>query len=166
MRIENKIMIGCVCVILLFSALICCWSQDEDALVLSDEFLITFVGVVLGIAATIITFIFSSTEKVWKVISNVIQDEKDVSQVNQKFKDGYKELIDDTKLIFVIFVLLVVCMVISGIDIPGVSMPNVMPKYQVLNYIKVALFLGCLCAIGDLFFSLLNILKLALFETK
>lgn len=166
MRIENKIMIGCVCAILLFSALICCWSQNENALVLSDEFLITFVGVVLGIAATIITFIFSSTEKVWKVISNVIQDENDVAQVNQKFKDGYKELIDDTKLIFVIFVLLVICMVISSIDIPGVSMPNVMPKYQVLNYIKVVLFLGCLCAIGDLFFSLLNILKLALYETK
>ena len=35
---------------------------NSDALLLDNEFLITFVGVVLGISATIVTFIFSSTE--------------------------------------------------------------------------------------------------------
>lgn len=37
---------------------------NSDALLLDNEFLITFVGVVLGISATIVTFIFSSTEKI------------------------------------------------------------------------------------------------------
>ena len=80
---------------------------NSDALLLDNEFLITFVGVVLGISATIVTFIFSSTEKIQKVISNLSHEKNRTDKINRIFKTAYAELIEDSSFIFIIFILLI-----------------------------------------------------------
>ena len=75
---------------------------NSDALLLDNEFLITFVGVVLGISATIVTFIFSSTEKIQKVISNLSHEKNRTDKINRIFKTAYAELIEDSSFIFII----------------------------------------------------------------
>ncbi|BAK99460.1 hypothetical protein OBV_22620 [Oscillibacter valericigenes Sjm18-20] len=120
---------------------------------------------VIGISATIVTFIYSSTDKVWSVISNTFRKEEDAERARQKFKAGYAELIEDSSFIFAIFILLVICVISSAVDIPNISFPGSIPKDRVINAIKTGLFINCLVSICDLFFSLSNILKLVLYET-
>lgn len=139
---------------------------NSDILLLDNEFLITFVGVVLGISATIVTFIFSSTEKIQKIISNLSQEKDRTDKINKIFKASYTELIEDSHFIFIIFILLVICVLFSGINIPYFSFPAFMPKSQFLDSIKIGLFLNCIFSISDLFFSLSNILKLVLYENS
>ena len=139
---------------------------NSDALLLDNEFLITFVGVVLGISATIVTFIFSSTEKIQKVISNLSHEKNRTDKINKIFKTAYAELIEDSSFIFIIFILLIICVLFSAIDIPYISFPAFMPKSQFLDSIKIGLFLNCIFSIGDLFFSLSNILRLVLYENS
>ena len=103
---------------------------NSDALLLDNEFLITFVGVVLGISATIVTFIFSSTEKIQKVISNLSHEKNRTDKINRIFKTSYAELIEDSSFIFIIFILLIICVLFSAIDIPYISFPAFMPKSQ------------------------------------
>ena len=139
---------------------------NSDALLLDNEFLITFVGVVLGISATIVTFIFSSTEKIQKVISNLSHEKNRTDKINKIFKTAYAELIEDSSFIFIIFILLIICVLFSAIDIPYISFPAFMPKSQFLYSIKIGLFLNCIFSISDLFFSLSNILRLVLYENS
>ena len=127
---------------------------------------ITFVGVVLGISATIVTFIFSSTEKIQKVISNLSHEKNRTDKINRIFKTAYAELIEDSSFIFIIFILLIICVLFSAIDIPYISFPAFMPKSQFLDSIKIGLFLNCIFSISDLFFSLSNILRLVLYENS
>lgn len=101
---------------------------NSDALLLDNEFLITFVGVVLGISATIVTFIFSSTEKIQKVISNLSHEKNRTDKINRIFKTAYAELIEDSSFIFIIFILLIICVLFSAIDIPYISFPAFMQK--------------------------------------
>ena len=139
---------------------------NSDALLLDNEFLITFVGVVLGISATIVTFIFSSTEKIQKVISNLSHEKNRTDKINRIFKTAYAELIEDSSFIFIIFILLIICVLFSAIDIPYISFPAFMQKSQFLDSIKIGLFLNCIFSISDLFFSLSNILRLVLYENS
>ena len=138
--------------------------QNSTPLLLDNEFLITFTGVVLGISATIVTFIFSSTDKVKGVLESTYATPEKVSDVFEIFKRGYAELVQDSNFIFIIFILFLVVAGWSAIDIPYISMPISLPKPLVLNAIKMGLFVNCLFATADLFFSLSNILKLALYE--
>lgn len=138
--------------------------QNSAPLLLDNEFLITFSGVVLGISATIVTFIFSSTDKVKSVLESTYATPKKVSDMFEIFKRGYTELVQDSNFIFIIFILFLVVAGWSAIDIPYISMPITFPKPLVLNAVKMGLFVNCLFATADLFFSLSNILKLALYE--
>lgn len=138
--------------------------QNNAPLLLDNEFLITFTGVVLGISATIVTFIFSSTDKVKSVLESTYATPEKASDVFEIFKRGYAELVQDSSFIFIIFLLFLVAAGWSAIDIPYVSMPITLPKPLVLNAIEMGLFVNCLFATADLFFSLSKILKLALYE--
>lgn len=138
--------------------------QDSTSILLDNEFLITFTGVVLGISATIVTFIFSSTDKVKSVLENTYTAPEKASNVFEIFKKGYTELVQDSNFIFIIFILFLVVAGWSAIDIPYISTPAMFPKPLALNAVKMGLFVNCLLATADLFFSLSNILKLALYE--
>lgn len=138
--------------------------QNSTPLLLDNEFLITFTGVVLGISATIVTFIFSSTDKVKSVLESTYDTPEKVSDVFRIFKKGYTELVQDSNFIFVIFISFLIVAGWSVIDIPYISLPITLPKPLVLNALKMGLFVNCLFATADLFFSLSNILKLALYE--
>ena len=142
----------------------CFFSNDDNTLITDNEFLTTFAGVVLGISATIVTFIYSSTDKVWSTISSTFPNDGEAEKVRKKFKAGYSELIEDSSFIFAIFILIVICVISSAVDIPNISFPDSMPKERVINAIKTGLFTNCIVAICDLFFSLSNILKLVLYE--
>ncbi len=137
---------------------------NESKLIIDNEFLVTFVGVILGIAATIITFIFSSTDKIWSIINNTYSDKIKAESIQVKFKYSYKELVEDSNYIFIIFLIVLVCMIWSYIDIPFITFPRQLLKSDFLNAIKMGAFLNCIVATCDLFFSFANILKLALYE--
>lgn len=138
--------------------------QNSTSLLLDNEFLITFTGVVLGISATIVTFIFSSTDKVKSVLEGTYATPEKTSEVFEIFKRGYTELVQDSNFIFIIFCLFLIVAGWSAIDIPYISMPISLPKSLVLNAVKMGLFVNCLFATADLYFSLSNILKLVLYE--
>ena len=138
--------------------------QNSTSLLLDNEFLITFTGVVLGISATIVTFIFSSTDKVKSVLEGTYATPEKTSEVFEIFKRGYTELVQDSNFIFIIFCLFLIVAGWSAIDIPYISMPISLPKSLVLNAVKMGLFVNCLFATADLYFSLSNILKLVQYE--
>ena len=139
---------------------------NSDALLLDNEFLITFVGVVLGISATIVTFIFFFNRENTKSHFQSLSRKNRTDKINKIFETAYAELIEDSSFIFIIFILLIICVLFSAIDIPYISFPAFMPKSQFLDSIKIGLFLNCIFSISDLFFSLSNILRLVLYENS
>ena len=74
--------------------------QKNNSLLLDNEFLITFTGVVLGISATIVTFIFSSTDKVKNVLEGTYSTPEKVSEIFEIFKRGFTELVQESNFIF------------------------------------------------------------------
>ena len=160
--LKNSAQIICYFLIGAFIALLI--PDSSTPLLLDNEFLITFSGVVLGISATIVTFIFSSTDKVKSIIASIYDTPDKVSAQFESFKKGYAELVQDNNFIFRIFIVFLLLAVFSVIDIPYVSMPTTLPKQLVLNMSKMGLFVNCLVATADLFFSLSNILKLVMYE--
>ena len=156
-----------VCLLALGFLFVHVFFWDTNTLLFDNEFLITFVGVVLGISTTITTFIFSSTEKIREVIfSTRVEEnaEKDAEEVYQKFKKGYTELVEDNSFIFLVFILLIICVACYAIDVPYITCPVFISKDRLLDSIKMGLSLNCVLAIGDLFLSLSAILKLAVYE--
>ncbi|MEG1669240.1 hypothetical protein [Chryseobacterium sp.] len=141
------------------------FSKSTSLLPVQNEFLITFVGVVLGMATTIVTFIFSSVDKIWNIIDiNNTTDSLKCDKLKTQFKKGYRELIEDSKFIFIIFIILFILAFWENIDIPYIALENVITKVNLIYYIKIGLFLNSIVAIKDLFFSLINLLKLVLFD--
>ena len=139
--------------------------KSISILVVESEFLITFIGVVLGIATTIVTFIFSSVDKIWSIIDrNNKENSSQNTQLKTQFKVGYIELIEDSKFIFLIFISILLLVFWENIDIPYVALEGGVKKVNLIFCIKIGLLLNCIVAMIDLFFSLVNLLKLVLYD--
>ena len=149
-------LIGVVCSLFL--------PAQSHPLIVENEILITFVGVVVGVSATIITFIFSSMDKIWRVIGRIYTAPDQFADIEKQFKSSYNELIDDTTLIFGVFILLIICVLVDIFTWKEAALIQWLPKEPILNAVKMGLFFNCLIAVCDLFFSLINMLKLVLYE--
>ncbi len=142
----------------------CFLAAAGEQLLVSDEFLITFTGVVLGLATTIVTFLFASTDKVWAVIDRNYTDKEKAVRMQKLYKSGLRELLADGKYVFILFLAALLFAVLGAVDLPLIAFPSWLSKAAVLDALKLGLLFNCTAAICDLFLSLFNLLKLALYE--
>lgn len=86
-------------------------------------FLVNYLGVFLGIVITLITFIYS-------VIKQIMNDDKEAGGI-------YSELKDDTYFIFWMFIIALLIMAFSSIDIPYVTLNGIyINKVVIFDFVK------------------------------
>lgn len=165
MRIKKKIKILIEFIIISINAIIySSLTNYNDFFLNQNEFLITFVGLVLGIAITIVTFVFSSIDKIWSIIDSIYGKGTEKSKlVKANFKTAYNELVEDSQCIFIIFVLIILVILIEYVNLDYIFLPFDWKK-NILHCFKNIILFSCMIAIIDLFSSLVNILKLAIYE--
>lgn len=130
---------------------------------MSDQYLISFIGVILGLSITIITFFHSSVGKLCDLIDKVYENsEADRHKLRKKLKESCGELRDDTRFIFITYMILMFTIFFEKINIPGLVWPPILiSKVAVVSVIKLFLTFVILRAVIDCFFSLIGILKIS-----
>lgn len=129
-------------------------------MLLNNDFLITFVGIILGLSITVVTFLYTALDRLYQQIDKLYSnDHGGAKNVKEKLKKSYKELIEDTKLVFVLFIVTILLTLASSIPLF-----IRMPYNQIIQGINLGSLLCIILSTCDFFFGLLNILKLAIFE--
>lgn len=117
-----------------------------------NSFLFTFLGIFLGFALTIFTFIVSMVDK----IKDAIQSDKSKNDEQKENSQNniisfYSEIKDDIFLIFYFFVIVIFISLFENVNIPYISFNGLwISKVQFIISIKLEIFLFSLYAIYDL----------------
>ena len=129
------------------------YSKINASYVSDNSFLFNYLGIVLGFALTIFTFIVSMVDKIKDGIEN------DNSKTDEQKKSAqnnilqiYSELKDNIYLIFVFFIVVSLFALFDRVDIPFVSIGEkfIVNKQQIINAVKLEIFGLSLYAIYDL----------------
>lgn len=156
---KNKIIFICS---ILFAISFCIFkfiNSKSELIFLDDGFLINFIGVILGTDVAIITFIYSSLDKIEEHLNK--QFSKDDAKHKRMLKLLYssvKELIDDGKLIFGLFIGILLICVICYIDFPFPILITYTTKLNILKYFKIVVLVFLLYAIYDSITTLFNLI--------
>lgn len=117
-----------------------------------NSFLFTYLGIFLGFALTIFTFIVSMVDKIKDAIEkdeSKTKAQKEIAQSN--ILSFYSEIKDDIFLIFYFFLIVTALSLFENVDIPFVNISNFfITKIQLIIAIKLELFILSLYAIYDL----------------
>ncbi|MBE5040130.1 hypothetical protein [Ructibacterium gallinarum] len=169
MKINKRIMVIVIVAISFLISVALSLVLPSDILIVEDEFSITFLGVILGIEITILTFIYSSLSTIQSFIDK-LYGKKDIeksTKVNNLLLSAFNELIEDVKFVFIAYLLLIVFIIIFNIDFPYIHWPfKILSKDCVNIILKVWIMINILVATIDSFFTLTNIMKLATFRKK
>ncbi len=134
---------------------------DSQSLVLiKDEFLIGFIGVILGLGITIITFIYSSLDRISNFIKSTCEQEN-AEKIFDYLKKSFAELVSNNKYIFYMFALLICIILFEYIDIPYITFSH---KPNVILTLKIFIFITIGIATVDNFKALFGLLKLVDYE--
>jgi hypothetical protein len=130
--------------ILLSTAIMLLKSEGQQIEFLDNGFLINFLGVFLGVAITLITYIYS-------VINNYVSKYEDKETIRTIAKNLYGEMKDNTMLIFWFLITIIVITFLSSIDIPGITCVDVIgiEKIKVFEWVKLNIVILSLIAIKD-----------------
>ncbi|MBK7106646.1 MAG: hypothetical protein IPH62_15335 [Ignavibacteriae bacterium] len=117
-----------------------------------NSFLFTYLGIFLGFALTIFTFIVSMVDKIKDAIEkdeSKTKEQKNIAQIN--ILSFYSEIKDDIFLIFYFFIIVTALSLFENVDIPFINTSNFfLSKIQLIVAIKLELFILSLYAIYDL----------------
>ena len=120
----------------------------------SNQFLIGYLGVLLGFALTFFTFIISMVEKISeKILKDDAISNNDKIKKQEKLLSILSEVKDN--IAFVFFCLLICCTfpIFENIDLPLISLNNYkefITKVLIINSLKLTIFSLSLYAIYDL----------------
>lgn len=128
-----------------------------------NSFLFTYLGIFLGFAITIFTFIVSMIEKVRERIEidpNKTEAEKKI--VEDDIIHLYKEIKQNIMLIFYSFLLVIIITLFGSVDIPLIKIPEYLgvSKIDLFFAIKLEILLLSLYSIYDLAISSFTISNL------
>lgn len=169
MKINKKLLVVIIITSSLLISIALSFVLPADILIVEDEFSITFLGVILGLEITILTFIYSSLDSIHSFINKIYKQKEleKATKVNNLLLSAFNELIEDVKYVFIIYLLLIAFILFYNIDFPYIVWPfQVVTKDCVNLILKLWIMINILVATIDSFFTLTNIMKLATFQRK
>lgn len=120
---------------------------------LESEFLFTAIGLLLGFALTLLTFIISMLDKIKEYVkNNSIRKPESKEQVFLRLERLYRELKDDIYFIFITLIIVSTFLVIERVTFPGSEILKRLgiSKNEIIYIVKLAIFLLNLFVIYDL----------------
>ncbi|QDK80888.1 hypothetical protein EXU85_20635 [Spirosoma sp. KCTC 42546] len=121
--------------------------------IVEGEFLFTLLGVLLGFAFTLLTFIISMLDKIKEQVAKDVNKTK-VAKDNIMKRIGFlhSELRQDIYFIFITFIIVGVSIIAEKINFPFSEFINSLgtTKIEILNILKFSIFLLNLYVIYDL----------------
>ena len=134
---------------------------DGTAVIMHDDFILSFLGVLAGFAIAIITFLFANLDQIRKsILANPKLNEHTKANVRRSITYIYSELKQDT-LCMVIF--LPVCLLLIIVrDCPEITFKiNNISNYQIISSIELSILLLTFIALLDIVISLFNLAKVS-----
>lgn len=130
--------------------------------ILEFDFLLTFIGTVLSIVIVILTFMFSSFEKMQEWISPNNKNSLAVS----KFCEFYAEITENCQAIFAVLICVIISILWGDINIPCIRFPDWLSKTDFLSFIRLYCFLIFIVLTCDTFLAFLQIVKLPILKKQ
>lgn len=153
-KMKAKIIIAFVFVSLfIFSLILIKHTQINIALFVDNSFLFTYLGIFLGFAITIFTFIVSMIEKIRDRIEiNPHKTDEEKGKIEKDIINLYKEIKQNIMLIFYSFLTVILIALIGSIDLPFISIsPKLgLTKHDIFCAIKLEILFLSLYSIYDL----------------
>ncbi|MBO0950702.1 hypothetical protein [Fibrella forsythiae] len=110
---------------------------------IGSEFLLGYLGVFLGFAFSIVTFIMSLVDKArTKVDSNPSYTQEEKVETQRRISALLEEVSDNMKFLFFSFLFVVFIMILEIWDVPDLSLPATVwyNKFSLLNAVKFSIF--------------------------
>jgi hypothetical protein len=128
--------------------------------ILSDEYMLNFIGVILGLGITIITYIYTSIAGFKELIYNLEIDSNKTNEIILKVQTVLQKLKEDLIFVFYLFFFSFVIAITKNADIPFVKWNNTyFGKFEFVIIVKLYIFFLTFIAIFDIIMSLFSLLK-------
>jgi len=134
---------------------------DGSAVIIRDDFILSFIGVLAGFAIAIITFLFANLEQIRKNTSEELKlNEQSKTAIQSSISSIYLELKQDTLCIVVSLPVCLGLIIIRDWTDIVISVANV-SKNQIIASIELAILLLTFIALIDIVISLFNLVKVS-----
>jgi hypothetical protein len=134
--------------------------SNGTAIIVADNFILTFLGMFASLAIAIIAFLYSNVEKIRITLINANHDKKAVIEL--QFDKIFKELKDNTLLTLINLILCFFVVIFRDIDINFIIISiKFITKMQLVSIIKLSLTFLTFIAITDIFIALFNLIKVS-----
>jgi predicted membrane channel-forming protein YqfA (hemolysin III family) len=138
----------------------------SSLVLVQNEFLVNFIGIILGLAITLLTFIYSSFDKIYNSFTKNQSEEK-TRLIQSILKHAFRELIQDTYLVMGAFGVIMILVIVEFTNIPIITWPSVMiTRNEVLLFCKYFCFFLVCAAIFDMVISLLKMMNTIHFDNN
>ncbi len=128
--------------------------------IFSDEFTINFLGAILAIGITIITFVFSSFDKIRNSLINVKIDTKQYNDINININQIFTALKEDLMAIFVFLTISFIVIILRDSNIPIIKWNwGYVSKSHFVSSIKLSMILLSFVGIFDIIYSLFALMR-------
>lgn len=128
--------------------------------IFEDGFIINALIVLLGFTLTVITFIYTSYERIIKILN-----EKNIDHGNAILIDISKEIKEDIYFIFRVLVFIIALISIRNIDIPYLEWHcKLLSKIELYEVFKIAGFFLALYSVWDLIKAIIKIIDINYFN--
>ena len=143
-------------VVIVFTCCFCIiWEYKVDLKdIIGNQFLISYLGVLLGFALTLFTFIIAMVEKISEKLmkdNELTIQEKTTKQI--MINSTLEEVKDDIKFVFISLLICCFLAIIESFDIPYIDFSayrDYFTKISVINSLKLTIFLLSFYAIYDI----------------
>lgn len=135
---------------------------NDNLILLKDEFIIDFNGSILSVEVVIITFMYSSLDRITDYIKKLDINDSKKNRIESLLYSSIRELIDNGKIVFYIFVFNIILIIIRSIDIVPNNYIVMINKTDLINFLKIFGFLLILYAVYDSLEVLFNLIKMSL----
>lgn len=134
--------------------------SDGTALIIRDDFLLSFLGIFSGFAIAIITFVYSNSIKTKQLILN--NEELDAkNKVNKKYDSILLELKQDTMLIFISLICCFFLILIREANILRFKNINTLiSKQQIISSLQLSFIFLTFISILDIMGTLFRLSKI------
>ncbi len=132
----------------------------QQSKIINDEFMLNFLGLFLGVSVAIVTFLFSSVDKIRESIIKAGFDGAAKKQTETTINNLIEELKQDSMAIFVFLVLFFGTILLKDIDVPYLKIA-IWDKSSILSSIKLTLVFLTLFSIYDIISSTFLLMKVS-----
>lgn len=130
----------------------------SNSLLISDDFLLRFLGNFLAFSIATIAFLFTSSDKIRESLIKTNQSNEIIDKIQNNICNLFNELKKDIFAIFYFCIIIIILIIISNIDIryPSYFAIN---KELLINSCKLTLVILTFLLIFDILYSLFGIVN-------